>query len=146
MAHLKNLTNNLVYFKEYIKRILSYIKPLKYAYDFDYISILIVELHQLKRVRKALERNGYYNHYHINTAINILQIIVNDNYMFVYDKYINKNNAKWYYYSPSSWRYAAYTTNRTMFSDKYWKEVVYECKCWHIYCNMKENYLKHWWI
>ena len=144
-----NISSLIYRFKERLQIFSSYWKVTKNMYDFDFSSILYVELHQMKRVRKAIEK--YRSHVYwerdvarIKLAEKILTMFMeNDWWSLDYDlehnhayiiPYVNTKNTKRFF--------PKYTgdVNRDFF-----KRDLYEEKLWNLYYLIRKNYTRTWW-
>lgn len=119
-----------------IERWFAYRKPCFACYDFDYSSILMMELFQLKRVRDSIAK--YHNHENsnrdierMNTAINLLETVICEDLMD--DINVNIRNAK------------RFTSLELKDNLKYFKNDLYLKKAWYIYNKFKWNWLFTWW-
>lgn len=81
--NIRHIRGNIRSFFNFLSRWISYYKVLREAHDFDYTSILVVERHQIIRVRNAIIK--YQDHadwerdvYWMNIALKLLDIIEED--------------------------------------------------------------------
>lgn len=140
-------------FLESLKRWFSYYKVSKVIYDFDYSSVLIVERHQLNRVRNTIIK--YHNYigwehdvYWINIAIKLLDILIDDGSVKLIE-------------TPNKWFLPVYVNTRNVGRFcKYYKKEHYENteikpilldylrldKAWNLYHTIRINYLRKWWV
>ena len=143
-----------------LKRWFSYYKVTRKIVDFDYSSVLIVELHQLKRLYDSI---SYYQSSvdasrdleRIQTAINLLDIYLNEdsakfngtrstensiiqfNGYYTISKYVNTRNA------------SRYLKCVPEYSDPFigalFKETLRKEKAWKLYYKYRSQYMRGWW-
>jgi len=135
-------------FKENFKRWLSYCKPcFKGCFDFDFSSILLMERHQLERVRDNIAK--YHNHVNaerdverMNTALKLLDSILEEGSdildfnqgKYKLTKYVNTKNA---------YRFGNYTEEHLQ--KPLWVADLYCEKTWKLYHRFREQWLRTWW-
>lgn len=130
----KEIKHSFISYIEFIKRWLSYYKALRYAYDFDYTSILLVEKHQISRLRNVIEKTEFYEGYErdveiMNTAIKLIDIIIDE----PFDVEVNLRNG-----------YRFDEGFKIKDSDVY-KSIVYINKAWNLYYKIRKQYTRNWW-
>ena len=139
------ITNLYKRFKQRVSIFLSYWEISKKMYDFDFSSILFAELHQMKRVRKSIEKykshvDWEYDVSRIKLAERILEMYFSCEW-FEYDKdgncilpYINTKN------------YKRFASNISMSPENDCvKRHIYEEKLWNVYCLIRKYNTRHWW-
>jgi hypothetical protein len=121
-------------FYQRLKIWFSYWKVTKNVYDFDYIGILEVERHQIKRTLDCISK--YQSHqnadrdiFWMKTAISILDFILGYRDM---PYYVNTRN------------YKRYVKDR-FWIEEVFKYDVYNQKCWYLYNKIRKEHLLEWW-
>lgn len=141
------------------KRWFSYMKPCFSTVDFDSESILLMELHQLKRVRDSIVH--YQNHLNwkrdverMDTAIRLLDLIVHDEKLEA--KYYSVNLRNKSRFTDLDMEDKDFEYDNTLCAElklcpsKLHKfntlryEVYYQ-KVWQIYHAFREQWLRTWW-
>lgn len=107
----------------------SFLRVCSHCYDGDWSSILLVELHELERVKKYSKSN-----FKIDLCIRLLKIVLE---IEVNKTYVNVKNRKRF------WN----IDDKTFFSptilgiNEYY---LYLHKAWNLYCLIKKEYLFKW--
>lgn len=142
MVNFQSLKEDFIRFKERVAIWLSYWKPSKKMYDFDYTCVLEAEHHQLKRLIKCIDKS------HINSPRDLfwmricdylLDVILSDVHgdwkdgKFILKPYCNMRNYKRFYPNIS-------------------KDIIdtleyflYVEKAWHLYYRIREEHMRQWW-
>lgn len=158
-------------FWENVGRWFSYFNISRRIYDFDYSSILVVERHQITRVRDSIVH--YHNHLYadrdierLNLALKLLDIIEEDGcseyigkpLKFVESKdkeglYHIENDPESYYTIPVYVNYknasrfckmemSRYADNK---SGALWQSHLRVEKAWYIYHKLRLYFMRSWW-
>jgi len=157
---LKNLYISLCDFFSSCGRWLSYRKPCFSICDFDAESVLIVERHQLERVRNGIVR--YQNHLNwkrdverINTALRLLDLLIHDNKLEARYYSVNLRNKSRFTkldiedkdsdfdFDPMCAELSLCPSLLRKFNALRYE--VYYSKVWHLYHAFREQWLRTWW-
>lgn len=140
--YYKHYKGKIQKFFDSLERWFSYLKVcFTSCYDFDFSSILLVEQHQIKRVRDSIQK--YHNHINadrdverMNTALKLLDIVLNQPYP-LQDTYVNIHNAKRF----------GWNREELLIGDnaRVFLPDLRETKAWHIYNEFRKNWLLTWW-
>lgn len=147
-----------------IRRWLSYYKVIRNTYDFDYTSLLEIELHQLTKLRDCITK--YQTHVHawhniktMNLAISCLNIVLEGGCSFSNKvrPFIEKElpnglvsllpNPEYKYYMPvyvntrNAKRFVEYKGS----TDALYQDNLRIQKAWYLYNKIKYYYLFSWW-
>lgn len=158
MNILKKIKYKYYYLKEQLCNVLSYCKLFGKLYDFDWTSVLLVERHQLKRMRKCLLETHHhvdweYDYQRITLAIKLLDRIIDE-----VDPVIKLINTPQIFpeYIPCEWKICKYinTKNADRFLTNSYKktdnalfvEYLYNEKLWNLYYKVRKQYTKSWWV
>lgn len=158
MNILRKIKGKYYYLKEQFCGCLSYFKLFGKLYDFDCSSVLEVEKHQLKRIRKCLIKTHHhvgweYDLQRINLTISLLDKIIES------DSPLELINQPQIFpeYIPCEWKIIKYVNTKN--ASKFIKqkdlnfeihpillELLYEEKLWYLYNKVRQQYLRNWWI
>ena len=138
MCWIHSFKRNIIRNIEFLKRWFSYYSVLKNCYDFDYSSILIIEQHQLKRVKDSIIKYKSHENWkrdvtHLTWAIDLLDIIIDE---MPNDFYVNIRNAK---------RFHPYFDKLFNSSPTYARQDLYLLKAKSLYYKLREQYTSQWW-
>lgn len=166
---IRHLRGNIRSFFEFLGRWLSYYKVLRRAYDFDFSSILVVEKHQLTRVRNSIIKYhssiNWKNDVHwINIALKLLDIIeegggaeligkglIFEPYRDSLYRVVDDPDSKWilpvYVNTANSKRFTP--IEKEKFEDPktgpLMKEHLREEKAWYLYHKLRIYKMRSWW-
>lgn len=147
MVDFRSLKEDFIRFKERVAIWLSYWKPSKKMYDFDYTCVLEAEHHQLKRLIKCIDK--YQSHvnaprdlFWMRICDYLLDVILNDVHedwkdgKLVLKPYCNMRNYK---------RYFPNISKEMIDKLEYFSHDLYVEKAWHLYHQIKEEHMRQWW-
>lgn len=125
---------------------LKLIKRVKEFRPFDYGYLLNIETEALKQIAEYLKTHGT----HVNSelyakqielAIKILKISIDGNIQ------CSSDYKKWWmpvYVNTKNYRRFFHTGNFKV-EDPSIQCALREEKAWHLYCKIRENFMRHWW-
>lgn len=149
---MKRVVYNIREFWQDICRWLAYFKIIRKTYDFDFSSLLEVELHQLTKLRDSIAKyhthtNAWYDIRNMNWAIECLRIFINDDECNWVDgkpilkRYVNCKNIDRFF---DKNKYDNIPDNSEIILNLE-KEQLYIRKAWHLYNKIRKEHLIEWW-
>lgn len=159
---VKRFWNNL-------RRWFSYYKVIRKTYDFDYSSLLEVELHQLIKLRDCISK--YQNHVNawrdirdMNLAISCLQIVIEDGCAYSnkekcffvkgpdengYYNLVKNPNHVWimpiYVNTKNAERFWKYYNKCSNINNAIQEDHLRIEKAWYLYNKIRKERLRNWW-
>lgn len=136
------------------------VKTVFYGLPFDFSYMLQVELDYMKYMKKYFDNSRFTNKSmrELNWAINILQLLLNDDYWdcqkqddgtFTFDGrytckvYVNTKNIKRFFPKQPNESEEAY--NRFIQYMLEHQHELYKAKLWHLYNVIRGRYMRTWW-
>lgn len=152
-------------FWDNIRRWLSYYNVIRKTYDFDYTSLLEVELHQLTKLRDCISKyqsstRSWFKIRNMNWAIACLQIVLEDGCAYSNGEpgfFEEGPDEKGYYKlipNPKH-KYIMPIYVNTKNSKRFWEGFIKNSelnkdylrieKAWYLYNKIKKEHLRDWW-
>lgn len=149
---MKIVVYNIRDFWQDICRWLAYFKIIRKTYDFDFSSLLEVELHQLTKLRDSIAKhhthiNTWYDIRNMNWAIECLKIFINDDECNWEDgkpilkRYVNCKNIDRFF---DKNKYDNIPDSSEIILNIK-KERLYIRKAWYLYNKIRKEHLTEWW-
>ena len=136
------------------------VKTVFYGRPFDFSYMLQVELDYMKYMKKYFDNSRFTDKSmrELNWAINILQLLLSDDYWdcqkqddgtFTFDGcytckvHVNTKNIKRFFTKHSDMSEESYNNVIQYILEH--KHEVYKAKLWHLYNAIREQYMQNWW-
>ena len=136
------------------------VKTVFYGRPFDFSYMLQVELDYMKYMKKYFANSRFTDKSmrELNWAINILQLLLSDDYWdcqkqddgtFTFDGcytckvHVNTKNIKRFFTKHSDMSEESYNNVIQYILEH--KHEVYKAKLWHLYNAIREQYMQNWW-
>lgn len=143
----------------------AYFKVMRRTYDFDYASLLEVELHQLTALRNCIAKyqshvNSWYDIRNMDWAISCLKIVVEDGCSYsngakaFLEKELDSGEVELipnpdhkfimpiYVNTQNGKRFCEFCGD---FQDALIKDILRIKKAWYLYNRIRQEHLKEWW-
>lgn len=160
------LYRNIKQFFRGISRWFSYYKVIHKLHDFDWSDILVVEQHQLSKLRDCINKYHDYEGWEedvkwMNISLSLLDIVLGDGVAEIVEDHSTFNGE--YYVPAHVWRITTYVNinNASRFVNNFYverlndpnckiseilKSSLRDTKAWYLYNKIRINKLKNWWI
>lgn len=151
---MKKIVYNIKEFWQNLCRWLAYFKVIRRTSDWDFMSLLEVELHQLTKLRDSIAKyqshlNSWRDIRNMNWAISCLTKYMNhdiaivkgtgEDSKYILNVYVNDKNAT--RFLPQYNNVPSHHENLLNIK----KEALYMEKAWCLYNKIKKEHLREWW-